>query len=621
MDTRNDSGKTHETGDAGFLEVRDLTVVHRKPEGDSPILADIDFSLAKGESVAIVGESGSGKSMLAKAIVGLLPPGVATTSGTMHYEGVELRTLDKKKRAAYRGAKMTLLFQDPFTTLNPLLKSGDHITEGLALSRGRRLDRREGRKEAVRRLAEVGINDKRVVDRYPFQLSGGMRQRVALAAALARDPALLLADEPSTALDVTTQAEILALIKETQRIRGMGMIFISHDLRVAFSVCDRVYVLYGGSIMETGRSSALITNPQHPYTHGLMLSEPTATGRQADLYSIEGSVPRPDEVGDRCSFADRCAWAKPICVSGKPALKSAGPAEQTRCVRIDEIRGEMQKERLAVKAMSNPRDAVEEDPVIASIRGLKKVFNVGHGETVEALRGVSFDIRRGESIGLVGESGSGKTTAARCVVGLETATEGTIELASSGRHGTIHPKDSAARRFVQIVFQDPYSSLNPRQSVGSALREPLLLLGKTKAEAQEEAARLLDTVGLPVAYMKRRPDALSGGERQRVAIARALSVGPELLVCDEPVSALDVSVQAQVLKLFRSLREEFGVSLLFITHDMAVVRQVADSVHILFQGEIVESGAVDDVLDNPQDSYTKRLIASIPGEGAAESVR
>ncbi len=602
---------------ASLLEVRNLNVVHRTPAGDNPILADITISLAKGESIALVGESGSGKSMLSKAIVGLLPPGVLAASGSMRYQGVELSTLNGKQRAAYRGAKMTLLFQDPFTTLNPLLKAGDHIIEGVELAAGRKMGRRQGRNEAIRRLAEVKINDERVVDRYPFQLSGGMRQRVALAAALARDPSLLIADEPSTALDVTTQAEILDLIKETQRSREMGLIFISHDLRVAFSVCDRVYVLYGGSIMETGPTVDLFEAPQHPYTHGLMLSEPTATGRQADLYSIEGSVPRPDEVKDRCSFVDRCRWTQPVCSAAKPALETVGAGVETRCIRIEEIREEMREERRAVKTMSDPRDLAEDVPVIASIRDLKKAFDLGHGQTVEALRGVSLDIRRGESIGLVGESGSGKTTAARCLVGLETPTGGTIELVPRDGIGAIRPTDTAARRFVQIVFQDPYSSLNPRQSVGSALREPLRLLGRSKTEAQKEAAGLLETVGLPVAYAKRRPDALSGGERQRVAIARALSVKPELLVCDEPVSALDVSVQAQVLKLFRNLREEFGVSLLFITHDMAVVRQVADSIHILYEGEVVESGPVDDVLDNPQDSYTKRLIASIPGEGAA----
>lgn len=597
-----------------LLEVSGLTVVHRTPEGDNSILTDISVSLQKGESIALVGESGSGKSMLSKAIVGLLPPGVVMTAGSLRYNGVELSALSSRQRAEYRGGKMTLLFQDPFTTLNPLLRTGDHIVEGLELSAGTRMSRPEGRKEAIRRLAEVQITDERVVDRYPFQLSGGMRQRVALAAALARDPDLLIADEPSTALDVTTQAEILQLIKDTQKARQMGLIFISHDLRVAFSVCDRVYVLYGGSIMETGPTAKLFAEPQHPYTHGLMLSEPTARGRQADLYSIEGSVPRPDHVKDRCSFADRCRWARPECTAAKPPLAKLADAVQTRCIRITAIRDEMHLERHAVKAMTDPAAVPEAAPVIASVRDLQKVFDVGRGQTVAALRGVSFDIRKGESIGLVGESGSGKTTAARCLVGLESASGGTIQLFPGGGTEAIGPSERRARGFVQIVFQDPYSSLNPRQSVGSALMEPLRLMGRDKTAARREAEELLDTVGLPAAYLSRRPDALSGGERQRVAIARALSVKPELLVCDEPVSALDVSVQAQVLKLFRNLRERFGVSLLFITHDMAVVRQVADSVHILYQGKVVESGPVGRVLDNPQDDYTIRLIASIPGE-------
>ena len=597
-----------------LLSVSDLRVMHRTPQGDTPILDEVDLRVEPGEAVAIVGESGSGKSMLAKAIVGLLPPGVVATSGSVRYNGDDLLGLDKRKRATYRGENMTLLYQDPFTSLNPLLRAGDHIIEGIQRSASRKIGHEEGRTEAVRRLEEVGIDGDRVVDRYPFQLSGGMRQRVALAAALARDPELLLADEPSTALDVTTQAEILDLIKQTQRARGMGLVFISHDLRVAFSVCDRVYVLYGGTVMETGPASSLLEAPLHPYTLGLLLSEPTAEGRQAELYAIEGSVPRPGDVIDQCAFATRCQWAAPECTAAKPPLTRINETQLSRCLRLPEIRAEMQAERVRGKAMLEVDPISNEVPVIASIKDLKKVFQAGRGEDVTAVDGVSFDIRRGESIGLVGESGSGKTTVARCIVGLELPTEGTIELYPGSGDEAIGPLDPAARRFTQIVFQDPYSSLNPRQKIGSALREVLRLTGKGTDEATSEAERLLSAVGLPASYLDRRPNALSGGERQRVAIARALSVNPELLVCDEPVSALDVSIQSQILELFRDLRDDFGVSLLFITHDMGVVRQVADSVYILYKGQVVESGPVADVLDTPQHDYTQKLIASIPGE-------
>ncbi len=464
-------------------------------------------------------------------------------------------------------------------------------------------------------MAEVGIDDPTVVDRYPFQLSGGMRQRVALAAALARDPQLLLADEPSTALDVTTQAEILELLRRTQSARGMSMIFITHDLRVAFSVCDRVYVLYAGSVLEVGNARDIQRAPTHPYTLGLLLSEPTARQRQAELRSIEGTVPRPDDVAGQCPFAPRCQWADDVCRAARPALTIVSDGRQSRCVRIAEIPPSMAGARhgSAVAEAAAGRTALEVEHPIATVTEVHKSFRVGKGRTVDALRGVSLAVGRGEAVGLVGESGSGKTTLGRCIAGLELVTSGTIRL--EGRDAVaVDPQDARARRIVQVVFQDPFSSLDPRQRIGDALAEPLRYVGTSKREAQRRAGELLDLVGLPASYRRRRPDALSGGERQRVAIARALSVDPQLLVCDEPVSALDVSVQAQILKLFRSLRHDLGLSLLFITHDLAVVRQVVDTVHIMHRGRIVESGTVDDVMDRPQDDYTRRLIASIPGE-------
>ena len=571
--------------------------------------------MRRGETVGLVGESGSGKSMLSKAVVGLLPAGVAQTSGSITFDGTRLDALSARARAAYRGDRMTLLFQDPFTSLNPLLRCGKHIVEGLRLQQGKRISRAAGRAAAISRLAEVGIEDPTVVDRYPFQLSGGMRQRVALAAALARDPQLLLADEPSTALDVTTQAEILELLRRTQSARGMSMIFITHDLRVAFSVCDRVYVLYAGSVLEVGNARDIQRVPAHPYTLGLLLSEPTARQRQAELRSIEGTVPRPDDVAGQCPFAPRCQWVDDACRQARPALTIVSEGRQSRCVRIAEITPSMAGVRhgSAVAGPTADRIALEVEHPIATVTDVHKSFRVGKGRTVDALRGVSLAVGRGEAVGLVGESGSGKTTLGRCVAGLEQVTSGTIRL--EGRDaGAVDPQDARARRIVQVVFQDPFSSLDPRQRIGDALAEPLRYGGTSKRDAQRRAAELLDLVGLPASYRRRRPDALSGGERQRVAIARALSVDPQLLVCDEPVSALDVSVQAQILKLFRSLRHDLGLSLLFITHDLAVVRQVVDTVHIMYRGRIVESGRVDDVMDRPQDDYTRRLIASIPGE-------
>lgn len=602
-----------------LLSVRDLSVVHNAAAGPATILSNVSLDIGRGETIGIVGESGSGKSILSKAIVDLLPPGVVVSGGSITYDDESLLDLDAKRRAEYRGERITLMYQDPFTMLNPLLRSGVHIVEGLRLSSDKKISKAEGRQEAIRRLAEVGITDPDVVDRYTFELSGGMRQRVALAAALARDPDLLIADEPSTALDVTTQAEILELLSEAQQARQMSLVLITHDLRVAFSVCDRVYVLYAGSVLEVGRAEALQRQPLHPYTHGLLLSEPTATSRQAELVSIEGTVPRPDDVDTQCAFAPRCSWANDACVAERPSIAEVEPMHLSRCIRVPEIIPSMKAERVSVLAPVEVVPVAERENVkpIVSVRGVHKVFLTGRGSGVHALRGVSMDIARGDSVGLVGESGSGKTTLGRCIVGLDTATEGEIRLIPEGAsadEGYLHPTDRESRRVVQIVFQDPYSSLDPRQKIGSALMEPIMGLGASRAEAALQAQKLIDTVGLPQAYLKRHPSALSGGERQRIAIARALSLEPDMLVCDEPVSALDVSVQAQILKLFRELRESLGLSLLFITHDLAVVRQVVDTVHILYQGEVVESGDIGTVMDTPSHTYTKRLIASIPGE-------
>ena len=451
----------------------------------------------------------------------------------------------------------------------------------------------------------------------PFQLSGGMCQRVALAAALARDPELLIADEPSTALDVTTQAEIMKLLKRVQVERGMSMILITHDLRLAFSTCDRVYVLYAGSLLEVGDTRGVERDPQHPYTLGLLLSEPPAEKRVPRLIAIRGSVPRPDDVADRCAFTDRCDWAADICRIAKPALSEIAPGRFSACVRLRDIEEDMRAlRRRALEPMPARREGRAGEAPLLRVRNLEKTFLLRRGEPVQALKGVSLEIAPGESVGLVGESGSGKTTLGRCIVGLETPTSGTIEVdgVSASDYGALSRDErSRIRRTVQMVFQDPYSTLNPRHSVRRSLGEALRTIGQFGETAHARVHDLLRDVGLPEDYSGRRPASLSGGERQRVAVARSLAIGPKILVCDEPVSALDVSVQAQILNLFKRLHDELGLSYLFITHDLAVVRQVADRVYVLYRGEVVEEGATEDVMSRPQHPYTKRLIDSIPG--------
>jgi peptide/nickel transport system ATP-binding protein len=597
--------------DEALLEVHDLRVEHHDRTGRRrTILTSAQLTVLAGETVGIVGESGSGKSMLAKAVARLLPRDVYAT-GSVRFAGKDVFALPRRQLDALRGGGITILYQDPFTMLNPLLTCGDHIAEGLPGGQRRSNRRGQLRLEAIKRLAEVEIHDPTVVDRYPFELSGGMRQRVAIAAALARDPLLFIADEPSTALDVTTQAEILALLRSVQHARGMGLVLITHDLRVAFSVCSRILVLYAGSLLETAPAAELEAEPLHPYSLGLLTSDPPVAYRVSPLPAIEGSVPSPDEVAGGCPFAPRCQWAIEACHSAPVALAEVAPGRFSACSRLSTIRSELslQRRALLVKA-TVARRPLEATGQLLRVRDLRKVFNSHGGRPNEALAGVSLDIGVNESVGLVGESGSGKTTLARCIVGLEVPTSGTIEIAGVNR---AERSRRSLHRSVQMVFQDPYSSLDPYQPVGSVIGETLRANGYDRSKTGQRIKELFSLVGLPESYIRRLPATLSGGERQRVAIARALAVEPRLIVCDEPVSALDVSVQAQVLNLFSELRQRLGLSYLFITHDLAVVRQVVDRVYVCFRGRIVEEGPVDEVLDAPKHSYTIKLISSIPG--------
>jgi peptide/nickel transport system ATP-binding protein len=612
------TGSSSAPSAGNLLSVRNLVVEYQGTGGVRPIVTGLDLDVNNAETVGIVGESGSGKSLSARAIMRLLPSGVQS-SGSVMFRGREILSLSSRQMTEVRGAQLSMLFQDPFTMLNPVFRAGRHIEEVLR-SRGRdRPSKSAARAEAQRRLAEVGIADPDACLRYPFQLSGGMRQRVALAAALAGDPELLIADEPTTALDVTTEAEILKLLKQVQVQRGMGLVLITHDLRIAFSVCERIYVLYAGSLVEMAPSSLLQEEPLHPYSLGLMLSEPAADRRQATLTNIQGSVPAPSEVSGMCAFAPRCRWADDACRSAKPAFTQLRPGRYSACIRVHEIGTEMSGMRVSLLRDAAPVEPSRAVDPLLKVDDVCKIFNDRTRRAVKALSGVTIEVGHNESVGLVGESGSGKSTLGRCIVGLETPSSGRIVLA--GRDITdlnrLKRDDrETVRQLVQIVFQDPYSSLDPMQTVGGSLREILSIHDHPRRQVDQRINQLLELVRLPVNYARRKPSALSGGERQRVAIARALAVNPRLLVCDEPVSALDVSVQAQVLSLFRSLREELKLSYLFITHDLAVVRQIVDRVYVLYRGEIVEHGPVDQILDMPSHDYTTQLIASVPKSAA-----
>ena len=610
---RTQVGERESAAQDELLRVRDLRVTANS--GTRTLVAGVDFAVGVGEAVAIVGESGSGKSLTAKAIMGLLPGGLVAT-GSMSYFGQELVGLGERSRARLRGSEISMILQDPFTMLHPMHRCGAIITETLRDQRGKRLSRDARQREAVQRLAEVGITDECVARQYPFELSGGMRQRVGIAAALAQNPRLLIADEPSTALDVTTQQEVLKILSDLQRARGMALVLITHDLRVAFSVCQRINVFYAGSIAEVGPSAEVAETPLHPYTLGLLLAEPPVERRVRELVSIPGSVPDPDEVAGSCAFAARCGWADAVCESTKPALETTDTSRQVACHRHVEIAGNLRDVQGAHDASGAPPTPTPSTSTLVHAAGLEVTYRARgrKGTPVHALKGVSIEVRGGESVGIVGESGSGKTTLGRTLVGLVTPTGGSLTIDGIDAHsyrGASREDRLRLRRAVQIVFQDPYSSLNPTHSIGSALGEALSVRLERKPRVSEIAA-LLRGVGLPETYAARMPAALSGGERQRVAIARAIAVKPRLLICDEPVSALDVSVQAQVLTLLRQIRVEQNLAMLFVTHDLAVVRQVADRIYVMHRGQVVESGLTEQLLDNPQHPYTQKLLNSVP---------
>ena len=603
-----------------LLDVRGLRLEVVAGSTRKTLVAGVDLRLDEGETIAIVGESGSGKSLSARAIVGLLPTGVVAGGGEIVFDGRDMLAAGPREVARLRGTSISMIFQDPFTMLNPLLRCSKHIEEVLRVREDAPIrDRKAARREAIARLAEVGITDPTAADRYPFQLSGGMRQRVGLAAALAADPRILIADEPSTALDVTTQAEILDLLKQVQQARGMGLILITHDLRIAFSVAHRVYVLYAGSLVEVSPAAALEREPLHPYSLGLLLSEPAAERRLARLVAIDGSVPAPDDVADRCSFASRCAWVSDACTAGKPPLRVVEPLRESACVRLEEIRAEMKSTHVAAKrpVAAVPLGAAASlDDAILRVTGVRKVFAGRGGNEVHALRDVSIEVGRNESVGLVGESGSGKTTLGRCIVGLETPSSGSIEVAGIARRGLPQAHAGAALRWCGRRFRSS-SRTRTRRSTG---RRPLAPRSArccsstaSRATASSAASRSCSTSsGFPPATRsvgRRRSRAVSGNASR--SPARSPS-SPKLIVCDEPVSALDVSVQAQILNLFRDLRDEFGLSYLFVTHDLAVVRQVADRLYVLHRGVVVEAGPTEEILDRPQHPYTRRLIDSIP---------
>ncbi len=576
--------------------------------GGTRLLDGVSLSLAPGQALGVVGESGCGKSMTALAVMGLLPRD-AQVSGSIRLQGQELLGLPERQLCSLRGNRMAMVFQEPATALSPVISIGAQVAEPLRLHR--RISRAEALQQAEALLDRVGLPPSRFAPSlYPHQLSGGQRQRVMIAMAMACAPALLIADEPTTALDVTLQAQILTLLTDLVTERGMGLLLISHDLAVVAQTTQQVAVMYAGKVVEQGAAPDLFQRLAHPYTRGLFQSRPSL-GHRGRLPTIPGTVPDPDHRPAGCAFAARCGRVMEHCHTQAPPLLA-----DVACFNPWPADAPL----LPPQAPNNLSRPAPSPGVVLTVEDLIRDYPLPRAHpfaarrTVRALQGVSLHIKAGQTLGLVGESGSGKSTLARCIMGLDTPQGGTIRLQG------LDPFNPATRRTVrrvaQMVFQDPTGSLDPRQTVARIVAEPLqgLRLGPpTGWPAQVMAA--LGEVGLGPSLAERYPHQLSGGQRQRVAIARALITRPALIVADEPVSALDVSVQAQVLNLLLDLQDSHGVAYLFISHDLAVVRRIADDVAVLYAGQIVETGPAEALFSRPAHPYTAALLAAIPQPG------
>ncbi|NNE95504.1 MAG: dipeptide ABC transporter ATP-binding protein [Acidimicrobiales bacterium] len=607
------------------LSVRDLHVRFPSEDGVVHAVRGVNFSVNAGEVVGLVGESGSGKSVTSMSVMGLLDES-ARLEGSVKLHGTELLGRDDDWMSEVRGLRIAMVFQDPLSALTPVYSIGDQLIEALMIHR--EMSQKEAEARALELLDLVGIPNPKVrIRNFPHEFSGGMRQRVVIAMAIANNPDLIIADEPTTALDVTIQAQILDLLRTAQRETDSAVVLITHDLGVVAGLADRVAVMYAGRIVEHGPAEEIFYRSRMPYTVGLLGSLPRPDQDSGDpLTPVEGNPPSPLTLPPGCPFMPRCPIAIDECASHEPDLTATDrPSHTAACHRIGDVAGGLdpfaERTREALAGVKKPKIKVPraDRPTVLSVENLAKSFPLTKGAvmkrrvgTVHAVDGISFDIREGETLGLVGESGCGKTTTLMEILHFNAPEQGRIvvlgkETGTVGRRGR-----KELRRDVQVVFQDPMASLDPRMPIHDILAEPLKYNDYPKDRVDARVRELMGLVGLEPAHANRYPRNFSGGQRQRIGIARALALEPQLLVLDEPVSALDVSIQAGVLNLLDRLRLELGLAYLFVAHDLSVIRHIANRVAVMYLGRLVEVGDVGEVFDHPLHPYTQALLSAIP---------
>ncbi len=603
-----------------LLEVRDLTVDFPTETERVAAVRGMNYHVDKGEVVALVGESGAGKSASAMAVVGLLPE-YAEVSGSVRLHGDELLGLSDQRMSRVRGKAIGTVFQDPMSALTPVYTVGDQIAEAIEVH-DRGTTRTAARARAVELLDLVGIaQPERRARAFPHELSGGERQRVVIAIAIANDPDLLICDEPTTALDVTVQAQILELLKTARDVTGAGVLIITHDLGVVAEFADRALVMYAGRAVEVASVGDLYRDRRMPYTAGLLGSVPRLDAPQgARLVPIPGAPPSLAALPPGCPFAPRCPLAIDECRAAEPELVTVAANHHAACIRTEQVAGRSAADIYGVSTAPSAVDQTTSDaPVVLRVRDLVKTYKLTKGVVlrrtigeVRAVDGVSFELQQGRTLGIVGESGSGKSTTLHQILDLTAPQSGSVEVLGAD----VATLDSRTRRALrgelQVVFQDPVASLDPRLPVFEVLAEPLAANGFDKKRIDDRVSELLDVVGLRRADASRYPAEFSGGQKQRIGIARALALQPKILALDEPVSALDVSIQAGIINLLLDLQDRFGLAYLFVSHDLSVVKHLAHRVAVMFKGKIIEQGDGDQVFANPRDEYTRKLLAAVP---------